>query len=77
MVGLILKMGLQEHVDACGECFVVRFAVAVVYVVVDVEGGLVAVEGYLFDVRLQWVLLGVELQQSYFVGFCELEYDIP
>ena len=30
----------------------VRFAVAVVYVVVDVEGGLVAVEGYLFDVRL-------------------------
>ena len=77
MVGLILKLSLEEHVDACVEGFAVSFAVSVVDVVVDLESGLMAVEWYFFDVGVEGgVVLGVELEESYFLWFWQLKYDV-
>lgn len=70
MIGLVLKMSLQKHVDTCCQCLIVSFAISVVDVVVNLQSGFVAVEGYLFDVSGKGCLvLGIELKESYFMWF--------
>jgi len=70
VVVLVFEMCLQQHIDTCRESFVVSFAVSVEDMIIDLEGRLVAIKGYFFDMSGEGrVVLGVNLQESYFLWF--------